>query len=148
NLKEVSSYVILNTLDPSKDVFTVAPIKEPLDPSMSFTVARHGITIILHDAVGVTVKPGLELNLPRMVIKSRDSLGKELVVYEFDSGRDLAPPIPVTRSGSDTDLIIGINIDGSTTTALPPLDGYGLVSWYVDSKPRSLRFAAAAAGGS
>jgi hypothetical protein len=52
----------------------------------------------------------------------------------------------VTRSGSDTDLIVGINFDGNTTTALPPPDcAYYELRWSVNSSSRSLRFAPAAA---
>jgi hypothetical protein len=58
----------------------------------------------------------------------------------------MVPPVAVTRSGLDTDLIIGVNLEGTTTCALPPPDdAYCLLCWEVDSRPRYLRFAAAAA---
>lgn len=147
NRNEVASPVILSRLEPEQDLFAVAHHEDPQDVSMSFHIARDGVTLFVYEPQDLTLRvtSDLERNLPRMSIVARYA-SHDSVIYRHEVGDLLAPPVAVTRSGSDTDLIIGINFDGSSATALPPPDGaYCQLFWRVNSSLRSLRFAPATA---
>jgi hypothetical protein len=147
NENVVACDVILDSLD-REHVFAVAHGEDPQDKSMSFTISSDRITIVVHEPTTMPEldwKPEFELNLPLIEIVTRDATGERLL-YSLGTRRELEPQIGVTRSGSDTDLTISINFDGSSTTALAPPDGsYCHLSWSVSSCPRSLRFASAVA---
>jgi hypothetical protein len=148
NQKEVAAQITLDLLKPERDRFTVARLDEPKDIGVSFTIGKHGVDVFVHEPADLVldVSPERERNLPRMKIIARHPTHDE-VIYHHERDGNLAPPVAVTRSGSDTDLIIGINFDGSSTTALPPPDGaYCELFWRVNSSAHSLHFAAAAAG--
>jgi hypothetical protein len=114
---------------------------------VSFTFSNDKITIFVPDPADLVLesRTEIEVNMPLIEVVASYSTHQKLAC-RLGFGRTLMPPTAVTRSGLDTDLIIGINFDGSSTTALPPPDGaYCQLSWRVNSNPRSLRFATAAA---
>jgi hypothetical protein len=146
NRAEVTSYVTLAELDSSRDIFDVARCSDWSDSALSVTFAPEQITITVNEPTTLVLDSNSELerHLPPLVIMTRN--GSSCATFRrFNLGTaKLEAPIVVTRSGLETDLIIGVNFNGSSTCALPPPEGaYCQLSWRVNSRPRSLRFAAA-----
>jgi hypothetical protein len=144
NGNDVTSFVSLDTLDPSTDTFAIAQWTNASDASVSFTISREKITLVVHNPENLVLSPPkLELKLPPLEIRVSNATGE--TVMQVPGTTNLFSQGTVTRSGLDTDLIIGINLDGSSSSALPPSDGYYRLSWQVNGCPRTLEFAGAPA---
>jgi hypothetical protein len=140
NLAKVASSVVFDPRDASPNDFLIARSTDSSDTSLSFTITPERVTILLHEPTDIVWEVKSTF-LPPMVIAARygDTIKP---LRSFGSG-DLSASAQVaaTRSGSDIDLIVGIDFTGKETAAVPPDSAYHRVSWCVDSRARSLRFA-------
>jgi hypothetical protein len=142
----VTAALELRELEPDPPRFDVAAAVRPQDSMLSVWIVSGMIRIELHEPEHIVLDTRLDLErrLPPIVIAVRHGAQVEPIrLLGADWGDRLCAPLWVRRSGTPTDLIVAI---GAAMSATSPLElDYCELSWSVDSRPRSLRFAAAGA---
>jgi hypothetical protein len=142
----VRSGVELRELEPDAARFDVAAAARPQDAMLSVAIVPGMIRIELHEPERLVLDTRLDLErrLPPIVIAVRhDAHVEPIRLLGSDWGDRLQAPLWVRRSGTPTDLLVAI---GAAMSASPPREqDYCELSWSVNSRPRSLRFAAAGA---